>query len=171
MELRLLLKNRSSCILQTAGSRSSVTPTLARTRLPSSTGHVAVSELSPGSGGRPGWKATHSAWRRWWHLLKSGSATRSTSTLAHSYPPLSSHGSAMVELGRRLLLTTPKQIILGKEMVKILNLGRKLIKSGEKPGSLYQLVSLSFLEWFELKAMPCQNAITERAFHLSRMLW
>ena len=39
------------------------------------------------SGGRPGWRATHAAWRRWWHLLKPGSGTRATtSSLVHSNP-------------------------------------------------------------------------------------
>ena len=63
-----------------------------------------------GRGGPPGLKATHAAWRRWWHVLQSGSATRSTSTLAHSNPSSSSRGSAMVRLGRRgLILTKPNR--------------------------------------------------------------
>ena len=52
---------------------------------------------------RPGWRAITAAPRhRWRHLLQPGSATRPTSTLAHSYlrvsPP--SHGSAMVRADR-----------------------------------------------------------------------
>ena len=36
----------------------------------SSTGHVAVTEPSPGSGGQPGLRATRAAWRRWWQPSK-----------------------------------------------------------------------------------------------------
>ena len=67
--------HRSSSIIQTTYLRSSVTPTLAGPSGRRPPGTVAVSEPYPGSGGRPGWRATHAAWRRWLHPLKSASAT------------------------------------------------------------------------------------------------
>ena len=61
---------RSSFILKTTYPQSSVTPPLAGPSGRRLTGHVAVTEPSPGSGGRPGLRDTHAAWRRWWQPPK-----------------------------------------------------------------------------------------------------
>ena len=110
----------SSCfILQTTRPRSFVTPTLAGPggRRPPDTCYVHRTCSGHGAvprqwWSRPGWRATHAAWRRGWHLLvlQPGSATRATSTLAYSNPSPSSHGSAMVRLGRRCLILAKKGI-------------------------------------------------------------
>ena len=108
--LRKRCDKSSSFFFPTTYPRSSVMSTLAGPsgrRPPACGGHRAV----PGSGGPPGLRATHAAWRRWWHLQMSGSATRAASTLAYSNPSPSSQSSAMVRMGRRgLILTKPKKM-------------------------------------------------------------
>ena len=109
------LNSYFSCcfIFQTTCLQSSVTPTLAGPggRRPPDMWRGRSRSRSPAEWwSRPGWRATHAAWCRGWHLLvlQPGSATRATSTLAYSNPSPSSHGSAMVRLGRRCLILTKK---------------------------------------------------------------
>ena len=72
---------RSSFILKITYPLSSVTPPLAGPGGRRPPGMWRSPEPSPGSGGRPGLRATHAAWRRWWqNLQRSVSATRATST-------------------------------------------------------------------------------------------
>ena len=75
----------SSCfILQTTCPRSSVTPTLAGPGGRRPPDMWRSRSRSPAEWwSRPGWRVTHAAWCRWWHVLvlQPGSATRVTSTL------------------------------------------------------------------------------------------
>ena len=61
---------RSSFLLRIAYHQSSVTPPLAGPSGRRPPGMWRSPEPSPGSGGRPGLRATHAAWRRWWQPPK-----------------------------------------------------------------------------------------------------
>ena len=63
-------KYRSSFILRITYHQSSVTPPLAGPSARRPPGMWRSPEPSPGSGGRPGLRATHAAWRRWWQPPK-----------------------------------------------------------------------------------------------------
>ena len=89
---------RSSFILQTTCPQSSATLAWPSGRRPPGMWRSPSRPRQWWS--RSGWRATHAAWRRGWHLLQPGSATRATSMLAYSNPSPSSHGSAVVRLGR-----------------------------------------------------------------------
>ena len=64
------IKIRSSFILRITHPQSSVTPPLAGPSGRRPPGMWRSPEPSPGSGGPPGLRATHAAWRRWWHPPK-----------------------------------------------------------------------------------------------------
>ena len=61
---------RSSFILRITFPQSSVTPPLAGPSGRRPPGMWRSPEPSPGSGGPPGLRATHAAWRRWWQPQK-----------------------------------------------------------------------------------------------------
>ena len=61
---------RSSFILRITYPQSSVTPPLAGPSGRRPPGMWRSPEPSPGSGGPPGLRATHAAWRRWWQPQK-----------------------------------------------------------------------------------------------------
>ena len=63
-------KCRSSFILRITYPQSSVTPPLAGPSGRRPPGMWRSPEPSPGSGGPPGLRATHAAWRRWWQPQK-----------------------------------------------------------------------------------------------------
>ena len=63
-------RNRSSFILRITYPQSSVTPPLAGPSGRRPPGMWRSPEPSPGSGGRPGLRATHAACRRWWQPPK-----------------------------------------------------------------------------------------------------
>ena len=62
--------HRSSFILRITYPQSSVTPPLAGPSGRRPPGMWRSPEPSPGSGGPPGLRATHAAWRRWWQPQK-----------------------------------------------------------------------------------------------------
>ena len=62
--------DRSSFILRITYPQSSVTPPLAGPSGRRPPGMWRSPEPSPGSGGPPGLRATHAAWRRWWQPQK-----------------------------------------------------------------------------------------------------
>ena len=106
----------SSLILRITYPPSSVTPPLAGPSGRRPPGMWRSPEPSPGNGGRPGLRATHAAWRRWWQPPKASLGHPVTSTLACSNPSPSSHGSEMVKTDRRgLILTKPNQKYISEQ--------------------------------------------------------